>query len=165
MLYERQGILQAKQLSIRQCFFLSHCCFMPIPKTSEDTNVGQSHRLHCMKNLHRYNLKSLIFKHSLLFIHTFKNTTQLLKTFCKPEQIRFFRPVPGIYRTDSQMNQIGVRQTRLGRIVKVPLYLKDYVHDLTATSGLETADVRGGVRQTRYGRTVKTPSFLKDYVQ
>ena len=40
---------------------------------------------HCMKNLHRYNLKSLIFKHSLLFIHTFKNTTQPLKiVFCKP---------------------------------------------------------------------------------
>ena len=55
---------------------------MAILKTSAETNVGQSHRLtHCIKNLHCYNLKSLIFKHSLLFIQTFKNTTQLLKTF------------------------------------------------------------------------------------
>ena len=56
---------------------------MAILKTTADTNAGQSHRLtHCIKSLHCYYLKLLIFKHSLLFIHTFKNTTQLLKTFC-----------------------------------------------------------------------------------
>ena len=63
-----------------------HCYFMAILKTSADTNAGQSHRLthFIKKNLRCYNLKSLIFKPSLLFIHTFKNTTQLLKTiFCK----------------------------------------------------------------------------------
>ena len=55
---------------------------MAILKTSADTNAGQSQRLTpCIKSLHCYYLKSLIFKHSLLFIHTFKNTTQLLKTF------------------------------------------------------------------------------------
>ena len=67
--------------------FIVHCCFMAILKASGDTNAGQNHRLtHRLKNLHRYNLKSLIFKHSLLFIDTFKNTTQLLETFffCKP---------------------------------------------------------------------------------
>ena len=42
-------------------FFTVHCCFMAILKTSADTNAGQSHRLtHCIKNLHRYNLKLLI---------------------------------------------------------------------------------------------------------
>ena len=55
---------------------------MALPKTVADTDAGQSHRLtHCIQNLHWYNIKSLIFKNSLLFIHTFKNTTQLLKTF------------------------------------------------------------------------------------
>ena len=66
--------------------FTVHCCFMAVLKTSAYTNPGQSHRsvTHCIKKLHRYNLKSEIFKHSFLFIHTFKNTTQLLKTFfCK----------------------------------------------------------------------------------
>ena len=51
---------------------------MAILKTTADTftNVGQGHRLtHCIKGLHCHYLKSLIFKHSLLFIHTFKNTT------------------------------------------------------------------------------------------
>ena len=42
--------------------------------------IRQSPRLtNCRQNLHRYNLKSLIFNHSLLFIHTFKNTTQVLR--------------------------------------------------------------------------------------
>ena len=55
---------------------------MAILKTTADTNAGQSHRLtHFIKSLHCDYVKSLIFKHSLLFIHTFKNTTQLLKTF------------------------------------------------------------------------------------
>ena len=55
---------------------------MAILKTAADTNAGQSHRLtHCIKSLHCYYLKSLIFKNSLLLIHTFKTTTQLLKTF------------------------------------------------------------------------------------
>mgnify|MGYP006973392376 FL=1 len=59
-----------------------HCYFMAILKTSADTNAGQSHRLaHCIKKLQCWNLKSIENKHSLLFIHTFKNTTQLLKTF------------------------------------------------------------------------------------
>ena len=60
---------------------------MALLKTSADTDAGQSHRLtHCIQNLHWYNIKSLIFKHSLLFIHTFKNTTQLLKTFFSVSQ-------------------------------------------------------------------------------
>ena len=46
-------------------FFFSltaHCCFIAILKNSAETNAGQSHRLtHCIKNLHCYNLKSLIF--------------------------------------------------------------------------------------------------------
>ena len=55
---------------------------MAILKTSADTNAGQSLRLtHCIKNLLYNHLKSLIFKNSLLFLHTFKNTTQLLKIF------------------------------------------------------------------------------------
>ena len=53
--------------------FTVHYCFMTILKASVATNAGQSHRLtHCIKNLHGHNLKSL------LFIHTFKITTQLL---------------------------------------------------------------------------------------
>ena len=54
---------------------------MAILKTSADTNAGQNDRLtHCIINLRCYNLKSLIFKHSLVlnFIHSFKNTTQIL---------------------------------------------------------------------------------------
>ena len=44
---------------------------------TKDTNAGQSYRLtHCITNLHRYNLTSLAFKHSLLLIYAFKNTTQ-----------------------------------------------------------------------------------------
>ena len=61
---------------------------MAILKTAADTNAGQSHRLtHCIKSLHCHYLKSLIFKHSLLFIHVFKNTTQLLKTFVFVSQL------------------------------------------------------------------------------
>ena len=87
MLFEWQGILQFINQSgfpFNSIFFsfTVHCCFMATLKTSADTNAGQSHRLtHCIKNLHYYNLKSLVFKRSLLFIHTFKNTAQLLKTF------------------------------------------------------------------------------------
>ena len=93
MLFEWQGILQfkTKQFFIRQCFsFLLHSSKNSsktvILKASANTNAGQNRSLtDCMiKNVHFYNLKSLIFKHSLLFTHTFKNTTQLLKTFsCK----------------------------------------------------------------------------------
>ena len=62
--------------------FTVYCCFTAVLKTTADTKAGQSHRLtYCIKSLHCYYLKSLIFKHSLLFIHTFKNMTQLLKTF------------------------------------------------------------------------------------
>ena len=88
MLFEWQGILlviSQSGFSFDSVFFLSftiHCCFMAILKTSADTNAGQGHRLtHCIKNLHCYYLKSLIFKHIILFTHAFKNTTQLLKTF------------------------------------------------------------------------------------
>ena len=49
--------------------FAVYCCFMAILKTTADTNAGQSHRLtHCIKSLHSYYLKSLIFK-------TFKQAT------------------------------------------------------------------------------------------
>ena len=44
--------------------------------------MGQSFWLtHCIKHQHHYNLTSSIFKHSLLFLHNVKNTTQGLKTF------------------------------------------------------------------------------------
>ena len=48
--------------------------------------MGQSYRwTHCLKNLHCYNLKSLIFKHSPLLIHTFKHYDYTAQTFfCKP---------------------------------------------------------------------------------
>ena len=59
---------------------------MAILKTTADTNAGQSHRLtHFIKSLHCYDLKSLIFKHSLLFMHTFINTTTFEDLFfCEP---------------------------------------------------------------------------------
>ena len=67
--------------------FTAHCCFIAILKTSADANAGQNYRLtHCLKNLHCYNPKLLIFKLSLLLINTFKNTTQLLKTFFSVSQ-------------------------------------------------------------------------------
>ena len=70
MLFEWQGILQ----------FISHVFFLS--RFTRENNAEQSYRLsHCIKNLHRYNLKPLKFKHPLLFIHIFKNTTQALKTF------------------------------------------------------------------------------------
>ena len=51
---------------------------MAILKTTADTNAGQSHRLtHRIKSLHCYYVKSLMFKHSLVFIHTFKNTNAI----------------------------------------------------------------------------------------
>ena len=78
--------LLAKAVFHSTVFFFSftvYCCFMAILKTPADTNAGQSRRLtYCIKSLHWYYLKSFIFKHSLLFIHTFKNTTHLLKTYC-----------------------------------------------------------------------------------
>ena len=59
-----------------------HSWIMAFLEASADTNAGQGHILnHCIKNLYCYYLKSLLFKHSSLFIHTLKNTTQLLKTF------------------------------------------------------------------------------------
>ena len=66
--------------------FHSSLLFYGYSKSSADTNAGQNRSLtHCIKNLHRNNLKALILKHSLLFIHTFKNTAQLFKTiFCTP---------------------------------------------------------------------------------
>ena len=52
---------------------------MAILKASADTNAGQNHRLtHRLKNLHRYNLKSLIFKHSL------KIPSKILHNFWRP---------------------------------------------------------------------------------
>ena len=86
MLLEWHGILpfiSQSGFSFGRAFFsfTVHCYFIAILKTSADSNAGQSHRLtHCIKNLHCFNLKSLTFKHSLLLIHAFKNTTQLLKT-------------------------------------------------------------------------------------
>ena len=42
-------------------------CFFPLSLFTSDTNAGQNYRLtHCITNLHRYNLTSLTFKHSLL---------------------------------------------------------------------------------------------------
>ena len=59
---------------------LSFDFFFFLSLFTTETNAGQSHRLtNCIQNLRRYNLKSLIFKHSLLFIHPFKNTTQVLR--------------------------------------------------------------------------------------
>ena len=93
MLFEWQGILQfisQSGFSFDSLFlfsFTAHCCFIAILKTSADANAGQNYRLtHCLKNLHCYNPKSLIFKLSLLLINTFKNTTQLLKTFFSVSQ-------------------------------------------------------------------------------
>ena len=61
-------------------FIIRQCLFFFLSLFTTDTNAGQSHRLtNRIQNLHRYNLKSLIFKHSLLFIHTFKNTSQVLR--------------------------------------------------------------------------------------
>ena len=64
MLSEWKGVLQfisQSGFSI-DCVLFSfnvHYCFMPLLKTSADTNVGQSYRLtHCIKNLRCYNLKS-----------------------------------------------------------------------------------------------------------
>ena len=75
---------QPKWFIIPQCFF-----FLSLFTT--DTNAGQSHRLtNCRQNLHRYNLKSLIFKHSLLFIHTFKTTTQVLRPIAHKRYISSF---------------------------------------------------------------------------
>ena len=69
MLFEGQGILRfisQSSLSFNSIlFFLS---LFPV-----DTNMGQSYRL-TKKSLHRYNLKSLIFKHSLLLIHMYNYT-------------------------------------------------------------------------------------------
>ena len=92
MLFERHGVfcsLVAKAIFHSTVFVLFHCSpdrwFMPILKTAADSEV-QSHILtNCIKNRHRDNLKSLIFKHCLFFIHNFKNASQPLKTvFCKP---------------------------------------------------------------------------------
>ena len=72
---EGQGILQ---IIMPRCFFF----FLSLFTTDTCTNAGQSYWLtHCTKHQHRYNLTSSIFKHSLLCLHTFKNTTQALKTF------------------------------------------------------------------------------------
>ena len=77
---------------------IAHCCFMAILKTSADTNAGQSHRLtHCIENLHRYNLKSLIFKPSLLSIHTFKNTTTFENLFFVRQSLSNAISLPLIY--------------------------------------------------------------------
>ena len=68
MLFAWHGILQfisQSGFSFDSVFFsfTGHCYFMAILKTSVDTNARQSHRLtHCIKNLHCYNLKSLMFK-------------------------------------------------------------------------------------------------------
>ena len=76
MLFEWHGILQfvsQSTFSFESVFCFFHCSlpFYGYAKNSADTNAEQSRRLtHCIKNLHCYNLKSFIFKHSLLFIRT-----------------------------------------------------------------------------------------------
>ena len=88
---------QPNWLIIRQCFF-----FLSLFTT--DTNAGQSHRLtNCIQNLPRYNLKSSIFKHSLLFIHPFKNTTQVLRPIahkCYISSFNLFHLVQNIAVSD-----------------------------------------------------------------
>ena len=67
------------QLSAKVVYH-STVCFFFLSLFTTDTNAGQSHRLtNCIQNLRRYNLISLIFKHSLIFIHTFKNTSKVLR--------------------------------------------------------------------------------------
>ena len=78
---------------------------MAILKITADTNAGQSHRLsHC------YYLKSLIFKHSLLFIHTFKNTTQLswIPFFCASQSLTNAISLPLVYSISSKHVFIAV---------------------------------------------------------
>ena len=66
MLFEWQGNLQfisQSGFSFDSVFFsfTANRCFMVILKTSADTNAGQNDRLiHCIKNLHCYNLKPKI---------------------------------------------------------------------------------------------------------
>ena len=109
LLDEWQGI---PQFISQSCFsfdsvffsFPCHCFFVAILKASADTNAGQSHRLtHCIKNLHCYNLKSLIFKHSLLFIHTFKtdDTTFEDRFFCS-QSLTNTLSLPLIYSISSK---------------------------------------------------------------
>ena len=108
MLFEWQGILQFISQggsSFDSVFFsfTAHCCFMATLKTSAHANAGQSHRLtYCIKNLHCCNLKSLIFKHSLLFIHTFKNTTTFEDLFFVSQSLTNIISLPLIYSISSK---------------------------------------------------------------
>ena len=83
MLFKWQGILQfisQSGFSFDSVFFL--LLFTAVLKTSADTNVRLSDALtNCIKDLYCYNLKSLIFKDSPVFIPMSKSTTQFLKTF------------------------------------------------------------------------------------
>ena len=90
--------------------FTVYFCFMAILKTTADTNAGESHRLtYCIKSVHCCYLKSLIFKHSLLFIYTFKNTTQLLKTFFFVSQsLTNHKSLPLVYSISSKHVFIAV---------------------------------------------------------
>ena len=75
--------LLAKAVFHLTVFFVFHCSllFYSYSKNLCRHKRGTKSQIDSLYKKSTYNLKSLIFKHSLLFIHTFKNTTQLLKTF------------------------------------------------------------------------------------
>ena len=102
--------------------FTAHCCFMAILKTSADTNAGQSHRFTlCIKSLHCYNLKSLIFKHSLLFIHTFKNTTTFEDLFFVSQSLTNAVSLSLIYSISSKhVSDFSARKKHLTLPVQFP---------------------------------------------
>ena len=123
MLLEWQGILQFISQSGVSCdsFFSVnvHCCSMTMLKISEFTNVGQSHRLtHCLKNLRRYNLKSLIFKHDLSTVYFSYIPSKILQTFCEPF-------LYGVKSVNYDINCALFREVQTcGHILGIPLFFK-----------------------------------------
>ena len=109
MLFVWQGILQFISQSgfsfDSVCFFFFYCSllFYGYSKNLWRHKRGTKPQIDSLyKKSTLLQSKIIIFKHSLLFIHTFKNTTQLLKTFFVSQSLTNATSLPLIYSISSK---------------------------------------------------------------